>query len=930
MPQTPAGGATLHPPRRSSSVLSHDGTSELYATVGETPLPEESSKRNSHYAQIRENPIGSSSGGKGSSSNNIGNMLPVVNGVPPGPSSGSSAIARSKGIEATPSSDSETYATASLHHPYAKLKKNHSEHPYAKVRPPAGGPNLNDEETDTDNYDLPQFLMANTRQPGVGGPAVPGSSVAGPSSSQNRLSSSGAIQNAGCSGVGGVIGSSADAEGPVPPRRIGRQWRRSSQPQVLNNDNASHFSGDSQDSRGYTSISVREPLSNIRNQVVANTRNYDSHYATVSDDSEEMYAAIDDPNDSNYMRIPGDNDNNNPRRPTWLGGPNVASPIPERREANSPLPPVPNVPPPELSPGQTALPSSSSAVIPPPSSPTSHQLPPQVPVPAVPVPAPPQTSPPVYAQVTKKKKQPQGKTPVTPTASNASTSSSQQIMMREAPLGSEAPPPPPPMTIATKESSTSHHHSSSSHHPHHRSKRAASLMDNSNPMDADTVDSRRWSKADISYSEFEVVRESIFPSSGTPVSSPVNDISNEDSPHHHLLLRSPGSGRSDTSPPSSSAALARPLPQDLVDEDNYNIIPDKTGGRSSRQAQGTSSTSVTVGAAGGSRIRLDSGNYHEIEPRNLNNTYQEIGGRKEPSDHYQEIGDHRRSRVDDDDDDDDGGDLYQVIDKKKRNSEDEDDEEEEEEDQFYEKVKKPGSKGKKHGYEKIKKKDPSSSKPPVGNLSRVIPAIGSDEDEEDDDDKPDQMYESVKYPPYERLKESKDDLVDSEDGKNGSDYYEDIGYSRVKPKKKPTKSKTPEGHHEERDSGNRSSGIKTLPHPPLPQDVSQLYAQVDKTKKRTKKVGSSSSSSTIANNSGTISSSAADNTVQQQDISGNNNEPFLTMPLYSKVNKASKNKSSNKNTSGIPGQGHHQDNNHVDHHHGQQERRSNDNSIEYI
>ncbi|XP_059609908.1 uncharacterized protein LOC132257141 isoform X2 [Phlebotomus argentipes] len=64
-----------------------------------------------------------------------------------------------------------------------------------------------------------------------------------------------------------------------------------------------HFSGDSQDSsKGYTSISVREPLANIlaqTNKQNAQTRRRDlsdSHYATVSDDSDEMYAAIDDPN----------------------------------------------------------------------------------------------------------------------------------------------------------------------------------------------------------------------------------------------------------------------------------------------------------------------------------------------------------------------------------------------------------------------------------------------------------------------------------------------------------------------------------------------------------------------------------------------------------------------------------------------------------
>lgn len=53
---------------------------------------------------------------------------------------------------------------------------------------------------------------------------------------------------------------------------------------------------------GYTSISVREPLANIiaqtKKQNAQSRRREiaDSHYATVSDDSDEMYAAIEDPN----------------------------------------------------------------------------------------------------------------------------------------------------------------------------------------------------------------------------------------------------------------------------------------------------------------------------------------------------------------------------------------------------------------------------------------------------------------------------------------------------------------------------------------------------------------------------------------------------------------------------------------------------------
>lgn len=613
---------------------------------------------------------------------------------------------------------------------------------------------------------------------------------------------------------------------------------------------------------------MREPLSNIRNQVVAGTSRYDSHYATVSDDSEEMYAAIEDPNDSNYMRIPGDHDNNHPRRPTWLGGPSVSSPIPERREANSPLPPVPNVPPPESSPG----PSTSS--IPPPSSPIT-----QFPLPPPQSQLQPQASTlPVYAQVSKKSKKQQGKTPVTPTTSNASVSPSQQVFR-------EVTPPIPPIDPALMKDAhsflppSSHHQAQHTGPGPHRSKRAASLMDNTNPMDADSSDSRRWSKADISYSEFEVVRESLFPSAG-----PVID-------DHPLSTRSPpggGTSRSDTRLDTSPSIPTRR--QELVDEDNYNIIPEKSTQRINTQGNSSSGSASTSST----RRRLDSGNYHEIEPRNLtnlNSTYQEIGGGKEPSDHYQEIGDRRRG------DDDDGGELYQEIERKGRNSDEEEDEDEDdEEDQFYERVKKPGQqKGKKHGYEKLKKKGGESSsssskekKRPPGNLSGVIPAIGSDEEDDDDEEKGDQMYERVKYPPYERLKESKDDLSDS--GRNGSDHYEDIGYTRVKSKAKE------QGKHERRHNHQEEESSRSEQ-----QDVSQLYAQVDKSKKRK---GATSSSATLPANVAALISNNAEHTLQ--DTSGNNNDPLVTLHpastitggdvqhLYSKVTK--KTKGNNKNS----------------------------------
>lgn len=54
---------------------------------------------------------------------------------------------------------------------------------------------------------------------------------------------------------------------------------------------------------GYTSISVREPLANIRAQtkeLKKPLRDLDPHYSTVSDDSDEVYTTIHDPNNQLY------------------------------------------------------------------------------------------------------------------------------------------------------------------------------------------------------------------------------------------------------------------------------------------------------------------------------------------------------------------------------------------------------------------------------------------------------------------------------------------------------------------------------------------------------------------------------------------------------------------------------------------------------
>ncbi|XP_063911737.1 uncharacterized protein LOC135128669 isoform X2 [Zophobas morio] len=150
-----------------------------------------------------------------------------------------------------------------------------------------------------------------------------------------------------------------------------------------------NFSGDSQDSsKGYTSISVREPLANIMAQTkeLNKKRDVDQHYSTVSDDSDDVYTTIPDPNNQiytseseTYARIPAHpitveaEVNPAPSRSTEnefyepipqppplnttfkQGGghshsrqasssssiANIGSPKPEKRQANSPLPPPP-------------------------------------------------------------------------------------------------------------------------------------------------------------------------------------------------------------------------------------------------------------------------------------------------------------------------------------------------------------------------------------------------------------------------------------------------------------------------------------------------------------------------------------------------------------------------------------------------------------
>ena len=184
-----------------------------------------------------------------------------------------------------------TYARLRQEHPYDKLKK--CEHPYAQVRPPSTR-ELDTEQSISDRSDaLDPVPPPRTRKSLTHGSSTPPQVAVTVPSSGNGAESPRSLHSGGgpCTppestsdiaaavAISGRISASQDLPYMTPPIA-------SSQTQTVQ-----HFSGDSQDSsKGYTSISVREPLANIQRQ-----RPHDSHYATVSDDSDEMYAAIEDP-----------------------------------------------------------------------------------------------------------------------------------------------------------------------------------------------------------------------------------------------------------------------------------------------------------------------------------------------------------------------------------------------------------------------------------------------------------------------------------------------------------------------------------------------------------------------------------------------------------------------------------------------------------
>lgn len=184
-----------------------------------------------------------------------------------------------------------TYARLRKEHPYDKLRK--CEHPYAQVRPTSFR-EPDPEQMPSDRSDVSDPVPPpRTRKSLSHGSLTPpqasvsagvnaggGESPRSVHSGRLQCSPQGSTSDIGAAvAISGRISASQDLPYMTPPIT-------SSQTQTVQ-----HFSGDSQDSnKGYTSISVREPLANIRQQ-----RPHDSHYATVSDDSDEMYAAIEDP-----------------------------------------------------------------------------------------------------------------------------------------------------------------------------------------------------------------------------------------------------------------------------------------------------------------------------------------------------------------------------------------------------------------------------------------------------------------------------------------------------------------------------------------------------------------------------------------------------------------------------------------------------------
>ncbi|XP_003699452.1 uncharacterized protein LOC100877980 isoform X1 [Megachile rotundata] len=172
------------------------------------------------------------------------------------------------------------------------------EHPYAQLQ------NVQKTEVNQSNRNNVKQIPIDAEQPststcqvGNGNPVAPPRTRR--SSSHNSLltNETATYDIQAANAISGGVQANQDLPYMTPP--LSMLLPQSSQPR--SNSPQQHFSGDSQDSKGYTSISVREPLANIIAQTKTICRQNqsirpltDPHYATVSDDSDEMYAAIDE------------------------------------------------------------------------------------------------------------------------------------------------------------------------------------------------------------------------------------------------------------------------------------------------------------------------------------------------------------------------------------------------------------------------------------------------------------------------------------------------------------------------------------------------------------------------------------------------------------------------------------------------------------
>ncbi|KAF7284312.1 hypothetical protein GWI33_022296 [Rhynchophorus ferrugineus] len=159
-------------------------------------------------------------------------------------------------------------------------KINSREHPYAQLQPTTSRPF----EENPSGQSSPEERVNLLRAEGSNKSVETSNHVRSRRSSTH--SNLGGIEIPAASAVAGGIAANYDLPYMTPPV------------------NQTNFSGDSQDSsKGYTSITVREPLANIiaqTKEINKEKRGLDVNYSTVSDDSDDVYTTIPDPNSKIY------------------------------------------------------------------------------------------------------------------------------------------------------------------------------------------------------------------------------------------------------------------------------------------------------------------------------------------------------------------------------------------------------------------------------------------------------------------------------------------------------------------------------------------------------------------------------------------------------------------------------------------------------